>query len=107
MTISKILELYARSGRSLQDVGLNEAALGLSEAEQALDLFAGQKWLILGGDIYRASSDKQFLAPAHENWFYEGSNVEEGIAVARDYLHSLRECSLFVVFVVTGRTPTQ
>ena len=38
MTISKILELYARSGRSLEDMGLKEAALDLSEAGQALDL---------------------------------------------------------------------
>lgn len=107
MPISKILELYARSGRSLEDIGLREAALGLSEAEQALDLFAGQKWLVLGGDVYRASSDKRCLEPAHENWFYEGSNVDEGISVARDFLHSLRGRSSFVVFVVTVRTPPQ
>jgi hypothetical protein len=56
MTISRILELYARSGRSLEDMGLKEAALDLSEAGQALDLFAGQKLLVLGGDVYRASN---------------------------------------------------
>lgn len=77
MTISKILELYARSGRSL----------------------------VLGGDVYRASSDGRSLEPMHENWFYEGGNVDEGISAARDFLCSLRERSSSVVFVVTGRTP--
>ncbi|SIO68103.1 Immunity protein 40 [Paraburkholderia phenazinium] len=104
MTISRILELYARSGRSLEDMGLKEAALDLSEAGQALDLFAGQKWLLLGGDVYRATSDGRSLEPTYDNWFYEGNNVDEGISAARDFLHSLRDRSLFVVFVVTGRT---
>ncbi len=107
MSISKILNLYARSGRSLEDIGLREAALSLSDAKLALDLFAGQKWLVLGGDVYRASSDKRRLEPAHENWFYEGSNVDEGISVARDFLYSLRGRPLFVVFVVNDRTPPQ
>lgn len=86
-------------------MGLKEAALYLSEAGQALDLFAGQKWLVLGGDVYRATSDGRSLEPTYDNWFYEGNNVDEGISAARDFLHSLRDRSLFVVFVVTGRTP--
>lgn len=107
MTISKILELYARSGRSLHDNGLHEAALGLPEARHALDLFAGQKWLILGGDVYRASQDAQGLEPAYENWSYEGRNFEEGIAQAREFLDSLRDPSMFIVFVVLDRSAAQ
>lgn len=51
--INKILELYARCGKSLIDNGLTEAVLPIHMANDALELFANSGWLVLGGDVYR------------------------------------------------------
>jgi hypothetical protein len=102
MPISKILELYARCGRSLAEKGLHEAALPLSEASTALTLFAQQRWLVLGGDVYTQTDSGQFES-TYENWFYEGKNAEDSVSVARHFMDGLAGRGVHVVFVLEGR----
>ena len=45
---NKILELYARCGKSLLDNGIHDAVLPMSVANEALALFAEAKWVVLG-----------------------------------------------------------
>jgi hypothetical protein len=102
MSASKILELYARMGRSLIGNGLNEAALPLAAAEAALELFAQQRWRVLGGDVYQLSEGDRFES-TYEDWFYEGEDVDGSIAVARNYVSSLGTRPVYIVFVVAAR----
>ncbi|KVL46565.1 hypothetical protein WT01_36480 [Burkholderia cepacia] len=102
MLVSKILELYARRGRSLIDNGLYEAALPESEADGALELFGQQRWRVLGGDIYCLTDDGLFES-AYENRSYEGKSAEESIVVARDFIGCLAGKAMYVVFVVEDR----
>lgn len=102
MPVSKILELYARRGRSLIDNGLYEAALPVSEADVALELFGQQRWRVLGGDVYRLTDDGLFES-TYENWSYEGKSAEESIDVARDFIDCLVGRAVYVVFVVDDR----
>lgn len=96
---SKILELYARHGRSLADLGLHEAALPVNQTDVALSLFCQQGWRVLGGDVYRLASDGR-LESSYENWFYGGTSAEESVVVARNFIHSLVSTSAYVVLVV-------
>ncbi len=102
MSVSKILELYARCGQSLEGNGLCEAALPLSEASIALTLFVHQRWLVLGGDVYSQTDRGQFES-TYENWFYEGESVEHSVSVARDFMDGLAGRAVHVVFVVDDR----
>lgn len=102
MAISKILELYARSGRSLIDNGLNEAALPMTDADVALELFSQQRWRVLGGDVYQLTAEDRFES-TYEDWFYEGKSVEESVAVAREFLRGLAGRPVYIVFVVDDR----
>jgi hypothetical protein len=99
MPVAKILDLYAQSGKSLIDSGLNEAALPVSDAGAALELFGQQRWRVLGGDIYDLT-DSGRLVSTCEYWFYEGKSVEESIVVARDFIDCLAGRSVYIVFVV-------
>jgi hypothetical protein len=99
MSASKILELYARSGRSLISNGLNEAALPLAEAEAALELFGKQQWRVLGGDVYHLTADGH-LKPTYENWFYEGNSIEESLISARQFINGLAGRQDYIVFVI-------
>jgi hypothetical protein len=99
MSVSKILELYARCGQSLMGNGLCEAALPLSETSNALRLFELQRWRVLGGDIYM-KTDSGELESIYENWFYEGSSSADSISAARDFIDSLMNRSVYVVFVL-------
>lgn len=102
MPVSKILELYARSGRSLIDNGLNEAALPVADADVALELFGQQRWRVLGGDVYHLTAEDRFES-TYENWFYEGKSVEESVVVARDFITCLAGRVVYIVFVVDDR----
>jgi hypothetical protein len=102
MPVSKILELYARSGRSLIDNGLNEAALPVAETDVALELFGQQRWRVLGGDVYHLTAEGRFES-TYENWFYEGESVEESVVVARDFINCLAGRPVYIVFVVDDR----
>ncbi len=97
--ISKILELYARHGRSLADLGLHKAALPVNQTDVVLSLFCQQGWRVLGGDIYRLASDGR-LELSDENWFYEGTSTKESVVVARNFIRSFSSTSVYVVFVV-------
>jgi hypothetical protein len=99
MPLSKILELYARSGRSLIDNGLSEAVLPVAVADAALELFSQQRWRVLGGDVYHLTAEGMF-EPTYENWFYEGKSVEESIGIAHNFIDRLTGQSMFVVFVI-------
>jgi hypothetical protein len=102
MSISKILELYSRSGRSLIDNGLGEAALPVADTDTALELFGKQRWRVLGGDVYSLTEDGRFES-TYENWFYEGEGIEESIALAHDFIKSLTAQSVYIVFVIADR----
>lgn len=102
MPVSKILELYARSGQSLIENGLNEAALPVNEADVALNLFEQQRWRVLGGDVYHLTDAGRFES-TYENWSYEGKSADESVAVARDFVDGLAGRSVYIVFVVDDR----
>jgi hypothetical protein len=102
MSASKILELYAREGRSLIDNGLNEAVLPLAAAETALALFAKQRWRVLGGDVYQLTEGDRFES-TYEDWFYEGDDADESVAVARNFINGLGTRPVYIVFVVAAR----
>jgi len=102
MPVSKILELYARCGHSLGGKGLREAALPLSEASNALTLFEQQHWRVLGGDVYM-QTDSGELEPTYENWFYEGNSSADSLSAARDFIDSLTDRSVYVVFVLNDQ----
>ncbi|WP_156955085.1 Imm40 family immunity protein [Paraburkholderia caledonica] len=102
MPVSKILELYARNGHSLIDNGLNEAALPLADADTALQLFSQQRWHVLGGDVYRLDESGRF-EPTYENWFYDGVDGLQSVAVARDFVSGLAGRPVYIVFVVEDR----
>lgn len=102
MPVSKILDLYARHGRSLIDNGLYEAALPVSEADAALGLFSQHRWRVLGGDVYRLTDDGRFES-TYENWSYEGKSVDESVVVARDFIDGLAGRLVYIVFVVDDR----
>ncbi|WP_347557349.1 Imm40 family immunity protein [Robbsia sp. KACC 23696] len=99
MTIAKILDLYARGGRSLIGNGLDEAALSLPDAKVALELFASRRWRILGGDVY-CLSEQQSLESTYENWSYDGNDFGQSVDVARNYLAYLAQRDVYIVFVV-------
>ena len=99
MPISKILELYTRSGQSLIENGLNEAALPVREAGVALNLFEQQRWRVLGGDVYHLTDAGRFES-TYENWSYEGHSADESVAVAREFIEGLAGRSAHIVFVV-------
>lgn len=102
MPVSKILELYARDGRSFVENGLSEAALPLADADVALELFRQHRWRVLGGDIYQLAEDGRFVS-TYEDWFYAGKSVDESVAVARDFMCSLAGWPVYIVFVVDDR----
>ena len=102
MPVSKILELYARHGRSLIDNGLYEAVLPVSEVDVVLELFRQQRWHVLGGDIYHLTDDGRFES-TYENWSYEGNSAEESTVVARDFISRFAGKSVYIVFVVDDR----
>jgi len=102
MPVSKILELHSRNGRSLVEIGLNEAALPLAAAKAALDLFALERWCVLGGDVYQFTEDDRFES-IYEDWFYEGENVDESVDVARNFISSLGFRPVYIVFVLASR----
>lgn len=99
MTSGRIFEIYARYGHSLIDHGLNEAALPINAAVEAIGLFSGGGWKILGGDVYSRSTDKSFES-TYENWFYSGDDWQESINLARAFVDGLVGRDVYVVFVV-------
>jgi hypothetical protein len=99
MAIAQILDLYARSGRSLVDIGINAAALPIGEADAALNLFGQLGWRVLGGDVYALSKSDR-LEPTYDNWFYNGNNAHESVVKARGYLQTLRNVQVYIVFVI-------
>jgi hypothetical protein len=99
MPISKILELYARSGRSLISKGFNEAALPLADAHVALELFNEQRWRVLGGDVYRMTKDGEFEL-TYEDWFYDGESVAQSVGLAYEVVNRLAGQPVYIVFVV-------
>ena len=99
MAIAQILDLYARRGKSLADIGVNAAALPIGEADAALNLFCQLGWRVLGGDVYALSKWDQ-LEPTYDNWFYNGNNSHDSVVKARGYLQTLRNVQVYIVFVV-------
>lgn len=99
MTSGRIFELYARCGHSLMDYGLNEAALPVTFAVEAIELFSEGEWTILGGDIYSRSIDKSFES-TYENWFYSGNDWQESVSLATAFVNGLFGRDVYVVFVV-------
>lgn len=97
--MNNLLELYARCGKTLLDIGINEAALPISKIDEAINLFNKNNLLILGGDIYKKGSKGGFEF-IYANWSYDSNDIQESILVARDYLEKFKEQDFYVVFVI-------
>ncbi|EPO8265161.1 Imm40 family immunity protein [Raoultella planticola] len=96
--INKILELYARCGKSLLDNGLNDAALPMSAANEILDLFTEANWTVLGGDVYQYENNemRNFYADWHCNLTTSGKSCD----YAREHLGKLRGDNIYVSFTI-------
>lgn len=96
--INKILELYARCGKSLLDNGVNDAVLPLSVANEALDLFAESKWVVLGGDVYKYENYeiKNFYA----DWYCNLAVPSESCDYAKEHLQKIIGDNIYISFTI-------
>ncbi|MBS0883756.1 hypothetical protein JK231_24525 [Pantoea sp. JGM49] len=96
--INKILELYARCGKSLLDKGVNDAVLPLSVASEALDLFAESKWVVLGGDVYKYENNeiKNFYA----DWHCNLAVPSESCVYAKEHLQKITNDNIYISFTI-------
>ena len=95
--ISKILEIYARTGRSLIGIGITEAAIPLEEAIYMLDLIPIVNWIVLGGDIYGQREDG-ILQPTYDSWHYDEGSLDQSIVAAREYLAKFTGKQFYISF---------
>jgi len=96
--INKILELYARCGKSLLDNGINDAVLPLSVANEALALFTESKWVVLGGDAYKYENNemKNFYA----DWFCNLTVSSESCDYAKEHLQRITGDNIYISFTI-------
>ena len=96
--MNRILDLCSHLGESLRGNGIEFFAFPIHEVDSVLEVYRTNRVLILGGDIYIKNSSENF-ASFYENWFYEGSSVEDSIIKAQDYLRMFKGKDLYVCFV--------
>ncbi len=96
--INKILELYARCGKSLLDNGLNDAALPMSVANEILDLFTEANWTVLGGDVYQYENNE--MRNFYADWYCNLTASGESCDYAREHLGKLRGDNIYVSFTI-------
>lgn len=96
--INKILELYARCGKSLLDKGVDDAVLPLSVVYEVLELFSEAKWTVLGGDVYQYENNnmKNFYA----DWYCNLISPSESCDYAKEHLSTLRGDNIYISFTI-------
>ena len=87
-----IAEILSK-GVSLSKLGVNNWALGRTEAIEAIDRLAGIGVGVLGGDVYRWEGNTP--VPTYDNWYCEPAShearnafVERSAHMARQYIGS-------------------
>ncbi|MBT1428277.1 MULTISPECIES: Imm40 family immunity protein [Pectobacteriaceae] len=98
--INKILELYARCGKSLLDDGINDAALPISVVNEALELFEKAKWTVLGGDVYQYENNK--MNNFYADWYCNLVTPSDSCNHAREHLRKLHGNNIYVTFTIKG-----
>ena len=96
--INKILELYARCGKSLIDNGLNDAVLPMSVANQALELFFEAKWIVLGGDVYQHEDNK--MNNFYADWHCNLADSSDSCNYAKEHLKKLKGDNIYISFTI-------
>jgi len=98
--VNKILELYSRCGKSLLESGINDAALPISVANEALELFEKAKWTVLGGDVYQYENNK--MNNFHADWYCNLVTPSDSCNHAREHLRKLHGNNIYVTFTIKG-----
>lgn len=98
--INKILELYSRCGKSLLENGIHDAALPISVANEALELFADAKWTVLGGDVYQYENNK--MNNFYADWYCNIAASSESCDYAREHLSKLRGNNIYISFTISN-----
>jgi len=96
--VNKILELYSRCGKSLLDKGINDAALPMSVANEALELFAEAKWIVLGGDVYQYENNK--MKNFYADWYCNLTVPSESCDYAKEHLSKLKGNNIYISFTI-------
>ncbi|MGA7509065.1 MAG: Imm40 family immunity protein [Erwinia billingiae] len=96
--INKILELYARCGKSLLDNGLNDAVLPVSVANEALELFKEANWTVLGGDVYQYKKNK--MNNFYADWYCNLTVPSESCNYAKEHLGKLTGDNIYISFTI-------
>lgn len=96
----KASDFYEKNGYSLKDQGINEFLIPLCLIKDFFVLCREEKYLILGGDIYKKIQDSEFIA-TYDSWYYEEFNYLESIEIAEIYIDKLTDDDLYVSFILS------
>lgn len=96
--VNKIMELYSRCGKSLLEYGIHDAALPISVANKALEIFEDAKWTVLGGDVYQCKNNK--LINFHAGWYCNSMIPSESCDYAKEHLTKLRGENIYISFTI-------
>lgn len=95
--MNELIDIYINNGFSLFKQEESTVIISTKLSMRVLDILEGLNVLVLGGDIYRKSSDN--FEHTYDNWYYAGNVHSESLEVARQYLDNLKEQELYVSFV--------
>jgi len=95
--LSELLEIYARTGYSLQSIGLKEAALPINIARDAVDIMEKMSIIISGGDVYLFINNKMHLS--YDSWFYDGLIPRESAEKAKNFLLNEKRENAYISIV--------
>lgn len=96
--INRILELYSRYGKSLLDNGINDAALPMSVAHEALELFVEAKWTVLGGDVYQYKNNE--MHNFYADWYCNIALSSDSCDYAKEHLSKLKDDNIYISFTI-------
>lgn len=96
--VNKILELYSRCGKSLLEYGIHDAALPISVANKALEIFEDAKWTVLGGDVYQFKNDE--MINFYADWYCNSKIPSESCDYAREHLTKLKGENIYISFTI-------
>lgn len=96
--INKILELYARCGKTLLDNGINDAVLPMVAANEALKLFEEAKWVVLGGDVYQYEDNK--MNNFYADWYCNLPDSSESCDYAKEHLTKVKGDNIYISLTI-------
>lgn len=96
--VNKILELYARCGKSLLEYGIHDAVLPISVANKALEIFEDAKWTVLSGDVCQFKNDE--MINFHADWYCNSNISSKSCDYAREHLTKLRGENIYISFTI-------